>query len=154
VHLVGSETLVCNITLSTGVFPDYLKYSEIKPFFKSGSKDKMDSYRPISLLSSFSKIFEKLILHRLIEHFNDHHIIANEQLCFRQNYCTDIAIFQLLNHILNALNTKKTVGGIFCDLKMAFDCVDRAILMSKLKFYGITGRMYDLIKSYLRDRYQ
>jgi hypothetical protein len=103
-------TKLCNMTLSTGVFPEYLKYSEIKPFFKSGSKDKMDSYRPISLLPFFSKIFEKLTLHRLIEHFNDHHIIANKQFGFRQNYSTDKAIFQLLNHILNELNTKKTVG--------------------------------------------
>jgi hypothetical protein len=65
--------------------------------------------------------------------------IANEQFGFRQNYSTDKSIFQLLNHILNALNTKKTVGGIFCNLRKAFDCVDHAILLSKLKFYGITG---------------
>jgi hypothetical protein len=86
-----------------------------------------------------SKIFEKLILHRLIQHFNDHHILANEQFGFRQNYSTDKAIFHLLNQILNALNTKKMVGGIFCDLEKAFDCVDHAILLSKLKFYGITA---------------
>jgi hypothetical protein len=80
--------------------------------------------------------------------------LANEQFGFRQNYSTDKAIFKLLNHILNALNNKKTVGGIFCDLRKAFDCLDHAILMSKQEFYGVTGRMYDLIKSYLQDRYQ
>jgi hypothetical protein len=52
------------------------------------------------------------------------------------------------------LNTKKIAGGIFSDLNKAVDCVDHAILLSKLKFYGITGRMYNLIKSYLQDRYQ
>jgi Notch-like protein len=112
-YISSPLTKLCNRILSTGVFPDYLKYSEILPLFKSGSKDKIDSYRPISLLLSFSKIFEKLILHRLISHFNNHNILANEQFGFRQNYSTDKAIFKLLNHILNALNNKKTVGGKF-----------------------------------------
>jgi hypothetical protein len=80
--------------------------------------------------------------------------LANEQFGFRQNYSTDKSIFKLLNHILNALNNKKTVGGIFCDLRKAFGCVYHATLMSKLEFYGVTGRMYDLIKSYLQDHYQ
>jgi hypothetical protein len=122
--------------------------------FKSGSKDKLDSYRPLTLLPSFLKIIEKLILHRLISHFNDHNILANEQFGFTLNYSTDKAIFKLLNHILNALKDKKTVGGIFCDLRKPFDCVDHAILMSKLEFYGVMGHMYDLIKSYLQDCFQ
>jgi hypothetical protein len=143
-----------NTTLSTGICPDYLKYSEIKPSFKSGNKDKMDSYKPTSVLPSLSKIFKELTLHRLGQHFNDHHIIANKQSGFRQNYSTDKVTFYPLNQILNALNTTKTVGGIFCNLKKALDYVDRVILLTKLKFYGITGRMYDLIKSYLQDRYQ
>jgi hypothetical protein len=123
-YICSPLTKLCNVTLSTGIFPDYLKYSEIKPFYKSGNKDRMDSYKPVSILPSLSKIFEKLILHRLIQHFNDHHIVANEQFGFRQNYSTDKAIFHLLNQILNALNTKKIVGGLFCHLKKAFDCVD------------------------------
>jgi hypothetical protein len=147
-------TKLCNMTLASGIFPDYLKYPEIKPFFESGNKDKMDTYRPKSILPSLSKIFKKLILHRLIQHFNDHHTLANEQFGFRQNYSPDKAIFHLLNQILNALHTKKMAGGMFCNLKKALDCVDHAILLSKLKLYGITGRMYDLIKSYLHDRYQ
>ena len=63
------------------------------------------------------------MLHRLVIHFNDHNILANEQFGFRQNYSTDKAIFKLVYHILNALTNKKTVGGIFCDLRKAFDCV-------------------------------
>jgi hypothetical protein len=59
-----------------------------------------------------------------------------------------------MNNILNALNNKELVDSIFCDLHKAFDCVNYDILLSKLEHYGITGRVYDLVKSYLLDRYQ
>jgi hypothetical protein len=64
------------------------------------------------------------------------------------------ASFKLLNDILQALNNKSNVGGIFCDLEKAFDCVDHNLLMEKLKLYGIVDNAYALILSYLSDRYQ
>ena len=64
------------------------------------------------------------------------------------------AAYNLINEVLDALNSKKSVGGIFCDLKKAFDSVDRDILISKLEFYGIRGKFNELIKSYLNNRYQ
>ena len=67
---------------------------------------------------------------------------------------TEKATYELTNVILNALNDKLNVAGIFCDFVKAFDCVNHDILLSKLNFYGITGKANDWIKSYLRDRYQ
>jgi hypothetical protein len=64
------------------------------------------------------------------------------------------APYYLINNILEALNNKFIVGGIFCDLSKAFDCVNHIILLSKLEFYGITGSAFNLMKSYLNDRYQ
>jgi hypothetical protein len=80
--------------------------------------------------------------------------LAKEQFGFRQDSSIDKAIFKLLNEILNALNNKFIVGGIFFDLEKAFDCVNYDILLSKLEFCGITGQAYALIKSYLGERYQ
>jgi len=65
-----------------------------------------------------------------------------------------MAIYTLINNILSSLNIKTLVGGLFCDLQKAFDCVDHDILLSKMNFYGITGSTGKLMKSYLRQRYQ
>jgi len=60
----------------------------------------------------------------------------------------------LTTNILTALNNQELVGGIFCDLYKAFDCVNHDTLLSKIEFYGISGKANNLIKSYLQDRYQ
>jgi retron-type reverse transcriptase len=91
---------------------------------------------------------------RLSKHVINNAILSGEQYGFRNSSSTEKATFKLLNYILHALNNKAHVGGIFCDLKKAFDCINHDLLMKKLKFYGIIGNAYALIKSYLSDRYQ
>jgi hypothetical protein len=81
-----------------------------------------------------------------MQHFTNIHILSKERFGFKPNSSTDNAIFKLLNEILNALNKKFTIGGIFCDFKKAFDCMDHAILLSKLKFYGINSSIYSLLQ--------
>ena len=66
----------------------------------------------------------------------------------------DKAVYKLLDQVLTALNNKHTVGGIFCDLEKAIDCVNHKILLSKLEFYGISGSMHKLLMSYLEGRFQ
>ena len=83
--LVASGTLyIFNKILSTGIFPDRLKYSEVKPFYKKGDKTEVSNYSPISLLTSFSKIIEKIIHERLYCHLNKNNILVNEQFGFRE----------------------------------------------------------------------
>ncbi|GFG35620.1 hypothetical protein Cfor_02571 [Coptotermes formosanus] len=114
----------------------------------------MANYRPISLLISFSKIFEEVMQARLLGHLNSHNILSKEQYGFRSNLTMENATFTLTNEILNAINNKLWVGGIFCDLKKAFDCVNHNILIKKLDHYGITGINKTLYESYLKDRFQ
>jgi hypothetical protein len=90
----------------------------------------------------------------LNQHAADHNIFVSEQFVFRHQFSTNKASYVLINEILEAMNKQKILGGIFCDLKKAFDSVNHEILLSKLTFYGIEGKFCDLITSYLSDRYQ
>jgi hypothetical protein len=110
--------------LATGIFPSRLKFSEVRPIFKKGNKNEVSNYRPISLLTSFSKIFEKVIYDRLYHHIKHNHILADEQFGFKCGSSTDIATYHLTNNILTALNKNFFVGSIFCDLQKAFDSVN------------------------------
>jgi hypothetical protein len=84
----------------------------------------------------------------------DAYILANEQFGFSQAPSTNNVYFYLINNILSALNCKLLVGGIFCDLHKVYDSVNYNIFLSKLELYWITGTVYNLIRSYLQDRYQ
>ena len=143
-------TYIINKSITNDIFPECLKYYQINPVFKKGYK----SDRPIALLTSFSNIFEKVIYKRIYQHVISNSILASEQHGFRNNSSVETATFHLLNNTLLALNNKSIVGGIFCGLSKAFDCVDHEILLSKLGFYGISGSAKQLITSYFQNRYK
>jgi hypothetical protein len=105
-------------------------------------------------LPVFSKIFEKVIYQRLIDDLNNNAIFYEHQYGFRSEGSTVSASCVLLNEILTALNNKQMVGGIFCDLHKAFDCINHVLLLEKLKFYGVLRKCYNVVKSYLGGRYQ
>ena len=95
----------------------------------------MDNYRPISLLSSFSKIMEKIVASRLLTFLDNNNILTKWQFGFRAGHSTSHPMVHFINKVTEALNRKKHTIGIFCDLKKAFDTCDPSILLMKLKKY-------------------
>ena len=152
--IISPLTYICNKSLSSVVFPERLKCVIIKSVYKKGDKLFTANYRPVSLLASFSKIFEKLIYSILYTHTCTNNILAKEQYGFRINNSTEAASYDVINEILKAMNNRLSVGGIFCDFEKAFDCVNHGILVDKLQFYWIKGKSLALIQYYLRARYR
>ena len=90
---------------------------------------------------------------RILKHLTKYNILSHEQYGFRIGLKTDNAIYKLTTEILNSMNNKLLVGGIFCDLEKAFDCVDHDILLFTFKYYGISGKYLAVYHSYLDNRH-
>ena len=112
------------------------------------------NYRPISLLSLFSKILERLMYNRLLEFLNKHTILNKYQFGFRNMHSTFMALITLLENLRSALDRGNCAIGIFLDFQKAFDTVNHKILLGKLNCYGIRGIAFDWFSSYLKSRNQ
>jgi hypothetical protein len=135
-YILSPLTHIFNKILNKGIFPDRLKFSEVRPIYKKGTETDFANYRPISLLPSLSNIIERLMYNRLYQYFDQNQLFAKEQHGFRQNTSTETAAFSLLDTILSFLEKKAIVGGLFLEMQKAFDCVRHYILLDKLSFYG------------------
>ena len=112
-YIVSPLTFIINRILLFGTFPNRLKYSEVKPLFKNGKASDPANYRSISLLTSFSKIIEKLIYLRFYHFFEQQNILVKEQHGFREKMSTETAAFSFFNNILKSLDNRKIVGVYF-----------------------------------------
>ena len=88
--------------MNQGIFPDKLKIACVTPIFKKGDKSDKMNYRPVSVLSCFSKILEKIAYARLVKFLDKHNILSRNQYGFRKNYSTAIALVDICNKIVDA----------------------------------------------------
>ena len=143
-----------NLSFEVGVFPDILKLAKVTPLHKKESQLNFLNYRPISLLSVLSKIYEKLIYTRIYSYLSKNNLIYSKQFGFRSNYSTNHALISITEYIRGLLDDGHYVCGVFVDLEKAFDTVNHKILCEKLNHYGLRGKVNNLIQSYLSNRRQ
>ena len=156
IHDIISPTLsiIVNSSFSNGIFPDILKQAKVTPIKKPGNSTNISNYRPISILPSISKIFEKIIHKQLYSYLEENNILFINQFGFRNKKSTTQAILNFTQFLYDSLDKGNNVISLFLDFKKAFDCVNHHILLSKLEFYGIRGVAADWFKSYLENRKQ
>ena len=143
-----------NCSFLSGVVPDKLKVARVIPVFKKGPRTLMTNYRPISLLSIFNKLLEKLMYNRLMDFLDKNEVLYNGQFGFRTKHSTSHAILLITDKIQKAIENKLFSCGIFLDLSKAFDTVNHHILLRKLENYGIRGIANQWFHSYLSNRKQ
>ena len=144
-----------NHFMDIGVFPDILKIGKITPVYKNkGQKQCFGSFRPISTLPIFGKIFEKIIYVRLYSFFLSQNFMYSKQFGFRKGHCTSHALNYSINFLTNAISKNKHLIGIFIDLSKAFDTIDHGKLLVKLDNYGVRGNCHSLLESYISNRKQ
>jgi hypothetical protein len=143
-----------NKCIAENVFANVLKISKVIPLFKKGDKDNMNNYRPISIVPTFSKVFEYLLKKQITKFFDNNNLFSKSQYGFRNNLSTTLAVNDLSEFVFSALENKEHVNATCFDLSKAFDCVTHHILLTKLGYYGFNQSSTDLLQSYLQNRQQ
>jgi hypothetical protein len=145
---------LCNLSFESGKFPNILKQALVVPIHKSGDSLSATNYRPISLLSTLTKVVEKLANKRLVHYLESNKYLANNQFEFRANKSTEDAVLLLTSKISYHLDKGRKCAGVFLDLQKAFDSVSISVLLSRLHNVGIRGVPHSWFSDYLTDRSQ
>ena len=143
-----------NKSLSLGKFPSPYKDANVTPVHKKGDLSLVSNYRPISLLNSVAKLFEKLVFKYLYNHLQDNNMLSSLQSGFIPGDSTVNQLVYLYHIFTEALDAGKEVRTVFCDISKAFDRVWHEGLIYKLKAAGVSGDVLRWFQSYLSGRRQ
>ena len=140
--------------ITTGNFPESFKMSKIVPLFKKGAPSLLTNFRPISLLPTISKIFERIIHDQLYEYLNDNNLLAEQQFDFRKLHSTEYAAVNLIDHVAKQIESGHIPCNLYNDLSKVVDTLSHDILLNKLKYNGFVGTELKSLTSYMLNRKQ
>ena len=145
-------SMITNQSMCTGVFPDLMKLAEVVPLYKGKSREFETNYRPISLLTTMSKVMEKVVYKRVYKFLTNTGQICKTQYGFRSNHSCEHAIAQVVGSVLKNMEMNKSTIAVMLDLSKAFDTIEHSIMIQKLELFGVRGVCLDWFKSYLENR--
>ena len=151
--LINPLTHIINQSLCTGIFPNRLKIAKVIPLFKKSDPRIFDNYRPISLLSSISKTFEKVVFNQVYAYFTNNDLFYNSQYGFWKLHYW-ICLIKMVDRISQYLDNGKLPITMYLDLSKAFDTINHEILLKKIKYYGFADTPLKWFESYLHCRQQ
>ena len=131
-------------------FPDKLKLADIIPTHKSGDRMTKNNYRPVSILPSISKIYEKHLYNQL----NTNGKLSKLQCGFRKGFSAQHCLIVMIEKWKKSIDQRKNAGALLTDYSKAFDCISHNLLIAKLEAYGVDTNSLYIIHSYLTNRYQ
>ena len=153
-EIVSPLTHILNLSITNGIVPNKMKIAKVIPIYEKGNAQESGNYRPISLLTSFSKILEKLIYKRTMAFLTDFNILSGTQFGFRRKNSTTHALLKFLDKVAHSIDNRLHTIGIFLDFSKAFDTINHKILLQKLSHYGIRGKALEWFGNYLTERKQ
>ena len=141
-----------NLCIDVDIFPSDLKIADVTPAYKKKSKYSKDNYRPVSILSNISKIYERCIYDQIEKYFDD--ILSKYQCGFRKGYSAQHCLMSLIEKWKESVDSGGAFGALLTDLSKAFDCLPHDLLIAKLNAYGFDKKALKLIHSYPSSRKQ
>ena len=138
-----------NNSLFSNEFPKYLKKADITPVFKKDEKFVKTKYRPVSILPTVSKIYERCLYDQINEYFQP--LFSKLQCGFRKGHSTQHCLLVLIEKCRKVLDKRGFAGLLLTDLSKAFDCIDHELLIAKLHAYRFNIKSLEFIHSYLYD---
>ena len=143
---------IYNDSILHKVFPGHLKIADITPAHKKEETTTKENYRPVSILPSISKIFERNMFNQISNYIDNH--LSKYLYGFRKGNSTQQCLILMLEKWKKALDNHNVAGALLTDLSKAFDCLNHELLIAKLAAYGFDHESLAFIYSYLSDRKQ
>ena len=141
-----------NFCIVNRSLPSEWKQARLTPVFKRGVDTDKANYRPVSILTSLSKVFEKVIYDQTWNAF--HNVLSSNLSGFMKSHSCSTALLKMTEDWRSSIDNKEAVAAVAVDLSKAFDAIDHSLLLAKLKSYGFSTRALELMSTYLLGRQQ